>query len=72
MQVPTDSSGHGEKLMALAALVTAIAGLVAVIRGQQQNRRARRRQDRVDGRLKKHVTRREKPLDSDAEPDRIK
>lgn len=58
--------------MALAALVTALAGLVAAIRGQQQNRRTRRRQDRIDERLKKHVTRSEKPLDSDAEPDRIK
>lgn len=72
MGLPTDQSGHGEKLMALAALVTALASLVAAIRGQQQQRRARRRTDRIEQRLKTHVTRRENPLDSDAKPDRIK
>lgn len=72
MQVPNDAAGHGEKLMALAALVTALAGLVAAIRGQQQNRRTRRRQDRISERLKTHVTGRENPLDSDAKPDKIK
>lgn len=72
MDVPTGQGGHGEKLMALAALVTALASLVAAIRGQQQNRVTRRRGERIAQRLKKHVTRRENPIDTDAEPDRIK
>lgn len=71
MDVPS-GGGHGERLMALAAVITAVAGLVAAIRGTRARRRRARRKRRVEQRLKTHVRVSENPLDSDSKPDRIK
>lgn len=69
---PFGGPGDGSRLLALATLVSAVAGLVAAVRGVQKRRVRRRRRRRIEERLKTHLPESEKPLDSEGKPDRLK